>query len=126
MWSDEARAAALAARKMNGPGSKDLGRVDSGGMWNMRQAADGSVQATHDNGTVYSGSMGDVHEKMGQYGLNQAMIRAGAAPDPGNVAAGAALAQGRPKGKGLVGIHSASAISRGMTKVRLAFHNSMG
>lgn len=46
------------------------------------------------------------------------------APQTNQDAAGA-LANGHPK-SGLVGIHSASAISRGITRMRLAFHNSDG
>lgn len=124
-WSDEARAAALAARQGKGGGSKDLGRVDSGGIWNMTQGGDGRVTATHEaSGRSVSGSLGDVHEAIGKFGMEQTMRRLGLLPASDQQAA-SALGQSHPK-SGLTGIHSASAISRGITKLRLAFHNSNG
>lgn len=100
MWSDEARAAALAARKGAGGGGNPA-------------ITPGTAKA------VVRGGLAAVDRNMAALDASRAQFNA----DPQNAAAAKVLAGGHPK-SGLTGIHSASAILRGITKLRLAFHRS--
>lgn len=101
MWSDAARAASAAARKGAGGGNPAI--------------TPGTAKA------VVKGALASVDRNMAALDASRAQFNA----DPANAAAARVLSGNHPKA-GLVGIHSASAISRGITKARLAFRNSAG
>lgn len=99
------RALALAPKE-------DMGRVDSGGIWERSLDKNtGVVTATHADGTTFRGSKAVVDSKIGHYGMQKAMERAGVGPSHA-----VAAKHGIPTG------HLASA----WRSVKRAFHNSDG
>lgn len=126
MWSDEARAAAIAARQKGGGSGPDAIGADNrqryGSMTDsdLKGFADSHQAAADGMAGKYSDSATGEHAKMASDARSMLADR-----HPSDRPAAAALSNGHPK-SGLVGIHSASAISRGITKMRLAFHRTDG